>query len=391
MSLRFLTAGESHGPAVIAILEGLPAGLAVAAAAVDRDLARRQAGHGRGPRMRIERDRARILSGVRQGRTTGAPVALLIENRDWENWSDVMRVEGRASGRRRITRPRPGHADLAGALKYGHRDLRDVVERASARETAARVAAGAVARLLLDAFGVTVASHVVGIGSVEAPPAPGTASALARRAGRSAVRCADERASRRMIAAIDAAREAGDTLGGVVEIRVDGVCPGLGSYAHWDRKLDARLAAAALSVPAIKAVEFGLGFEAASLRGSEVHDAILARKPARARPWRYARPTNRAGGIEGGVTNGEPLVFRAAMKPIATLMRPLPSVDMETRRAARAAVERADVCAVPAAGVVLEAVTALVLADAYMEAFGGDTLRAALAAGRRHIREISRR
>ena len=392
MFLRLLTAGESHGRALTAVLEGIPAGLALTADLLAQDLARRQLGYGRGRRMAIEHDRAEILSGVRAGRTTGAPIALLIENRDWANWQDVMAVEGRPSAWRRVTCPRPGHADLAGGLKYDHDDLRDVLERASARETAARVAAGGVARACLEAFGVEIASHVVRIGAVAARPAPrGTIAALRRRVERSDVRCADERAAERMRKAIDAARVAGDTVGGVIEVIAAGVCPGLGSYVHWDRKLDGRLAAAVHSVPAIKGVEIGLGFESASRRGSQAHDPIRARRPDARRAWGYARPTNHAGGLEGGVTNGEPVVLRAAMKPLSTLMKPLPSVDMRTRRSARAAVERSDVCAVPAAGVVLEAVVALVLADAYREKFGGDTMADARAAHRHYLKRISRR
>ncbi len=374
--LRWLTAGESHGPALVAILEGIPAGLPLSPDDIDRELSRRQRGHGRGGRMAIERDRAEVIAGVRWGRTTGAPIAVRIANRDWENWRGIMDPFGTPpAGYRPVTVPRPGHADLAGHLKYGHQDLRDVIERSSARETAARVALGAIAKRLLREIGVGIASHVVSIHTARAevdPLALGLPpEEINARADRSPVRCLDPEAEREMVARIDAARAAGDTVGGVFEVIAFGVPPGLGSYVHWDLRLDGRLAQALMSIPAIKGVEVGLGFQAASRLGSEVHDEIL---PDRERGHR--RATNRAGGLEGGVTNGEPLVLRAAMKPIPTLTKPLRSVDLETGEETSAHRERSDVCAVPAASVVGEAMVALVLADALLERFGGDSLGA---------------
>lgn len=372
--IRFTTAGESHGKALVAVVEGVPAGLPLAAADVDAQLARRMAGHGRGARMRIEDDHAEILAGVRHGVTLGSPIALLIPNRDWANWEDVMDPGARADApRRRLTRPRPGHADLAGALKFDRDDARDVLERASARETAARVAAGAVCRVLLAAFGVEVGSHVVLLGGIEAAPPSPLPSPLNEAADRSPVRCLDPVAERAMIARIDAAKEAGDTLGGTAEVVVRGLVVGLGSHVSWDAKLDGRLAQALMSIPAVKSVAIGLGAGAAMVPGSEAHDAIV-RDDAAARSGGFRRPTNRAGGLEGGITTGEPLVLRAAMKPIATLMRPLPSVDLDSGAAANAQAERSDVTAVPAMGVIAEAMAAIVLADAWSAKFGGDSL-----------------
>ena len=397
--LRFLTAGESHGRSLVVIVDGLPAGLPVDAGALTRELRRRHQGYGRGRRMAIESDAAVITAGVRHGRTTGAPVAVSIDNRDWVNWAFTMHPDemppADAGGAHRapVTRPRPGHADLAGALKYGHADLRDVLERASARETAARVAAGALARLLLAQVGIEVESHVTAIGP-EPSNDRGTAfDAMAALPEDSPTRCVDEAAAARMVAAIDAARDAGDTLGGVFEVAARGVPAGLGSYAQWDRRLDGRLAQALMSIPAIKAVSIGIGAEAASLRGSRVHDEILppaGGEPGQPPAWPPVRPTNHAGGIEGGVTNGQELRISASMKPIATLMAPLRSIDLETGAQAAAAIERSDVCAVPAASVVGEAMVAIVLANALLERFGGDSvseLRGRCADWRRQVEE----
>lgn len=380
--LRYLTAGESHGKMLVGILEGMPAQVPVSGEEIDRQLKRRQAGHGRGARMQIEQDRVEIVGGVRHGLTTGAPVALLLGNRDWENWRTIMDAEKSESAPEPVTVPRPGHADLAGAAKYRHKDLRDVIERASARETAMRVALGAVARQLLAELGVGIAGHVCAIGghwscwrAVEKVPALAGRKAvqwcerLSAKADASPVRCLDPQAARRMTAAIDSAREAGDTLGGVVEVVAVGVPLGLGSYVHWDRRLDALLGMALMSIPGIKAVEVGMGWEGAALLGSQLHDEILP-----GRGGTPKRTSNRAGGIEGGVSNGQPVVVRAAMKPIPTLGRPLRSVDLQSGQARPAHRERADVCAVPAAAVVAEAMVALVLADAILDAFGGDSL-----------------
>ena len=380
--LRFLTAGESHGHSVVTIVEGVPAGLAIDFESITRDLRRRQAGYGRGQRMAIESDRAQVISGVRRGRSTGAPIALLIANRDWKNWQLTMHVEpeppAEATGARRapVVRPRPGHADLAGGLKYEHDDLRDVLERASARETAARVAAGAVARQILHTLNIAVASHVTGIGDVVIPAEPLVSFDAVRAVpDDSPLRCVDAAMERQMIAAIDRAREAGDTLGGSFEIIAHGVPAGLGSYAQWDRKLDGRLAQSVMSIPAIKAVGIGLGVEGARRPGSRVHDEIVARGEESEDQLAIARPTNRAGGLEGGVTNGEEVRVTGFMKPISTLMKPLRSVDLTTLEEAPAAIERSDVCAVPAAAIVGEAVVCLVLADAVLERFGGDSMR----------------
>jgi chorismate synthase len=381
--LRFLTGGESHGRALVVVVEGLPAGLAVDPDVITQDLRRRQHGYGRGRRMAIESDSAEVLSGVRGGETTGGPVSLLIANRDWENWQRTMAVgvepPADATGPRRppVTRPRPGHADLAGSLKYEHRDMRNVLERASARETAARVAGGALARQLLGRFGVEITSHVVAIGPVSLDDPMRVDFATARAIPVDApLRCADPNVERGMMAEIDRAREAGDTVGGAFEVIATGVPPGLGSYAQWDRRLDGRLAQALMSIPAIKAVGIGLGPQVAGRPGSRVHDEIrLARseRPPSAVPG-LSRPTNNAGGLEGGVTNGEDVRVTAYMKPISTLMRPLGSVDLDTLVETPATVERSDVCAVPAAAVVGEAMVCFVLADALLERFGGDSI-----------------
>lgn len=363
--LRYLTAGESHGKALVAILEGLPAGLQVSLAEIEKDLARRRHGYGRGPRMKFEKDALEIVAGVRGGKTLGSPLAVTIANSEWSKWSHVMAVEGEPGGRP-LTRPRPGHADLAGMLKYDFDDARDVLERASARETAARVAIAAVVRGLLRRLGIEVLSHVVRIGMSAIPddlalPGPGDLAAI----DSSPVRCADPGASAAMVAEIEAAGAAGDSLGGVVEVLAFGLPPGLGSHVHWDRKLDGRLAGALMAVPAIKGVEIGDGFASAALRGTVAHDEI---EPD------LGRSTLRAGGTEGGMTIGGTLKVRAAMKPLSTLKQRLRTVDLATGQPADAFQERTDVCAVPAAGVVCEAVAILVLADAVLEMFGGDTM-----------------
>ncbi|HWS52801.1 MAG TPA: chorismate synthase [Pyrinomonadaceae bacterium] len=370
---RFYTAGESHGRALVAVVEGLPAGLRVEAEAIDRELERRQKGYGRGGRMKIERDHADILGGVRHGLTLGSPVALLIENKDWANWSDVMSAEARevpGEKSRRVRRPRPGHADLAGGLKFGARDLRDILERASARETAARVACGALAKLLLAEFGVEIRSHVVQLGGVPAEPPHVEWERVASVPDDAPLRCADPEAEAAMVALVDEARRAGDTLGGVFEVVARGVVAGLGSHTSWDAKLDGRLAQALMSIPAVKAVSLGEGVRAASLHGSRVHDEIGYDAEARA----FRRPTNRAGGLEGGITNGEELRARGYLKPISTLRKPLRSVDVDTKQEEEAAFERSDVTAVPAAGVIGEAMVALTLASAARDKFGGDSL-----------------
>lgn len=368
MTVRLTTAGESHGRGLVGVLEGIPAGLPLGAATVNAELKRRMAGYGRGARMKIEADEIEWLSGVRAGETIGAPIAMLVWNRDWTHWQDVMAPEAQTPGeerRRRVTRPRPGHADLTGALKFDRADARDILERASARETAARVACGAVCRALLAQLGVEIGSHVVELGGVVATPRTPLPTPLNAAADQSPVRCLDPEAEREMMARIDAAKSAGDTLGGVVEIVALGLPVGLGSHASWDTKLDGRLAQAIMSIPAVKAVGLGLGFEAARRKGSEVHDEIL---PG------FVRATNRAGGTEGGMSTGEPLVVRAAMKPISTLMAPLATVDLASGAVAQAQSERSDVTAVPAMGVIAEAMTAFVLAQAVMEKFGGDSL-----------------
>ena len=370
-TFRFLTAGESHGEALTAIIEGVPAGLLLSEADINEDLARRQRGYGRGGRMKIERDQAHISSGLRWGVTLGSPITLSIQNRDWENWKTTMAVGEPPAGApaKAVTRPRPGHADLAGAMKYGHRDIRNVLERSSARETTARVAVAGVAKRLLAEFGISILSHVVEIGGLRIVPLELPWEEIKRRAEASEVRCADPTAERAMIEAIDQAKATGDTLGGVFEVVALGCPVGLGSYVHWDRKLDGRLAQAFCSIHAIKGAEIGMGFEAARRPGSQVHDEILFDRDAG-----FSRRTNSAGGLEGGVTNGQPVIVRAVMKPIATLRRPLQSVDLETKEVVEAVVERSDVCAVPAAGVVGEAMMAITLAQAVLEKFGGDSL-----------------
>ena len=388
--VRFLTAGESHGRALVVILEGIPAGLAIDIPRINHELRRRQGGYGRGRRMAIESDTADVLSGVRRGETIGGPIAITIQNRDWTNWQHTMSIEPQpaadAGGAKRapVTRPRPGHADLAGVAKFDRADVRDILERASARETAARVAAGAVAKQLLEASGIRLTSHVFAVGGARLPEGTVVRFAQAHALAADApFRCVDPDVEARMIAEVDAAREAGDTRGGAFEVIATGVPPGLGSYTQWDRKLDGQLAQAMMSIPAIKAVGIGLGPEVAFRPGSRVHDEIVP-DVSSIHPTGVARPTNNAGGLEGGVTNGEDLRVSAWMKPISTLMKPLRSVDLSTMAEAAAAIERSDVCAVPAAAVVGESMVALVLAGALVAKFGGDSmsaLRRAMASG----------
>ncbi|MBA2292404.1 MAG: chorismate synthase [Gemmatimonadales bacterium] len=373
MHFRFTTAGESHGKALLAIVEGMPAGVPISAEWVDRDLGRRMQGYGRGARMKIEQDRIEWISGVRAGETLGSPIAMLIHNRDWANWEDVMSAEGTGElRRRRVTRPRPGHADLVGVLKYDRVDARDILERASARETAARVAAGAVARRLLAELGIDIGSHLVSLGGIRAAVPNPLPVPLNDASDASPVRTLDPTVGAEMMARIDRAKKDGDTLGGEIEVVANGLPVGLGSHVSWDRKLDGRLAGILMSIPAVKGVEIGMGFEAARRPGSEVHDPIIsADAPA---SGGFRRVGNNAGGLEGGMTTGEPLVVRVAMKPISTLMSPLKTVNLVTGSDANAQSERSDVTAVPAMGVIAEALVALVLADAVLEKFGGDSL-----------------
>ncbi|MFQ5881726.1 MAG: chorismate synthase [Candidatus Methylomirabilales bacterium] len=376
--LRYLTAGESHGPSLTTILEGIPAHLPLSPKDIDEELSRRQMGYGRGGRMKIEQDRVQISAGVRHGLTMGSPIALTIINRDFENWKETMGLEAEAKARDSrppVTRPRPGHADLAGAIKYGHRDIRNVLERASARETTARVAVGAVCKRLLREFGISVLSHVVEIGGVRASIGDLSPEQVRALAEASPVRCADPQASEAMVARIDEARRRRTTLGGVFEVIVQGVPVGLGSYIQWDQKLDGRLAKALMSIQAIKGVEVGLGFEVARRFGFEAHDEIFY-DPHWKGPHglKFYRKTNYAGGLEGGMTNGELILLRAAMKPLSTQYAPLRSVDLETKEPFEASVERSDVCSVPAAGVIGEAVAAFEVAASMREKFGGDSL-----------------
>lgn len=370
--LRFLTAGESHGPELAAVIEGAPAGFDIDIAAINEDLARRQKGYGRGGRMAIERDEVRVVSGIRFGRTMGSPVTFIIENRDYKNWEKRMSADPHDRGEAKIiTRPRPGHADLAGVLKYNLEDIRDVLERASARETAARVAVGAFAKQLIAPFGITVLGYVVSIGKTDASvPSAITIEQLARATEESQVRVADLAAERAIIAEIDECKKTGDTLGGIVEVVAAGLPVGLGSHVQWDRKLDGRIGHALMSLQAVKGVEFGMGFGAARVRGSELHDEIGYDAAAS----RFTRHSNNSGGTEGGMTTGEPLRVRVAFKPLSTLMRPLRSADIRTKAEAVGAIERSDVCAIPAAAVIAEAVVAYELASAFLEKFGGDSL-----------------
>lgn len=368
--LNFLTAGESHGKGLVGILEGMPAEVEISEDYINRQLARRQQGYGRGKRMQIEQDRAQIFSGVRFGKTLGSPIALVVENKDWKNWTKKMSVDQSGKDTTKVTLPRPGHADLAGVRKYGFDDIRNVLERSSARETAMRVALGTLARRLLEEIGISVGSHVTEIHGVKAaaPEESSDVDGLSRKADESPLRCLDGAAEKKMISAIDGAQAEGDSAGGVFEVIASGLPYGLGSYTHWDRKLTTRLSAAVMSINAIKGVSFGLGFESSETAGSQVHDEILPAGKT------FGRATNNAGGLEGGMSNAQPLVIKAVMKPIPTLMKPLRSVDISSREEKLAHKERTDTCAVPAASVVAESMVCLVLADAILEKFGGDSL-----------------
>ncbi len=389
---RFLTAGESHGKGLVAIAEGMVADLHLEERYINEELKRRQRGYGRGGRMKIENDNVEIIAGVLHGFTTGSPIALLIANRDWENWQEVLSVSPTGEEIDAVTRPRPGHADLAGVMKYGLKDIRPIIERASARETAARVAVGAIARRFLEEFGVAIHSYTVAIGRHRWEPSKLSPISW-RQVERSPVRCVNAKVEKSMMKAIDEAKADGDTLGGVFEVIATGIPVGLGSHVAWDRRLDGRISRAIMSINAVKGVEIGAGFTLAELRGSQAHDIIEPRPPSviaseakQSLPWQHA--TNRAGGIEGGISNGENLVVRAALKPIATLANPLPSVDLQSRGKAEAHHERSDVCVVPAAGVIGEAMVAIVLADACLEKFGGDSLRETLANYHSYLRSI---
>jgi chorismate synthase len=373
MFFNFTTAGESHGKSLVAIVEGLPAAMPVDVEKINHELWRRQQGYGRGARQKIETDAVEILSGVRHGKTLGSPISLLIENKDWRNWTEIMSVEKpeiEPKNLRRVTRPRPGHADLAGGLKFNTRDMRDILERASARESAARVACGAFAKQLLENFGVEIRSHVIQLGGIPENPINADWEIISNISEDSPLRCADKLAETAMIEKIDQTKKAGDTLGGIFEVVAKNVVAGLGSHVSWREKLDGRLAQAVVSVPAVKAAEIGEGVRNANLFGSEVHDEIGYDAESR----RFTRPTNRAGGLEGGITNGEEIRVRGFLKPISTLKTPLSSVDIETKEESKAAFERSDVTAVPAAGVIGEAMVAIVLADAFRQKFGGDSL-----------------
>jgi len=390
---RFLTGGESHGKGLVAIVEGLVADLPLAEGYINKELKRRQQGYGRGPRMKIEDDKAEIMAGVRYGLTTGSPIALFITNRDWQNWQEQLSISPVEKEAEPVTCPRPGHADLAGVTKYGLKDIRPVMERASARETAARVAVGAIARRFLEELGVAIYSYTVAIGNVGHEP-----SASLREAGSidwhqveaSPVRCPRAEQEKAMMAAIDKAKADGDTLGGIFEVIATGVSIGLGSHVSWDRRLDGRIAQAIMSINAVKGVEIGAGFALAGLKGSQAHDVIEPgpRSKAKGFPWRHA--TNRAGGIEGGISNGEDIIVRAAIKPIATLASPLPSIDLRSGEKVKAHYERSDICVVPAAGVIAEAMLATVLADACLDKFGGDNLKETLANYRNYLSSCHR-
>jgi chorismate synthase len=380
---RYVTAGESHGRSLIAIVEGMVAGLAINEEYIAHELKRRQAGYGRGGRMAIEQDKAEILSGIRYGFTMGSPISLLIWNRDWENWQETMSVAALDKEAKPITACRPGHADLPGAIKYGLNDIRPILERASARETAARVAAGAIARKFLQEFGITIHSHTLSIGEHRVPD---NITVKWQKVENSPVRCADSKIEKIIISAIDKAKADGDTLGGVFEIVATGVPVGLGSHVQWHERLDGQIAQAIMSIQAIKGVEIGNGFSMATVMGSEAHDEI---KPNKGKNPFWMRPTNRAGGIEGGISNGEPIVVRAAMKPISTLSKPLSSIELKTKQTTKAHYERSDVCVVPAAGVIGEAMVAIVLADAMLRKFGGDNIKETSANYKNYMKSTS--
>ncbi|GAV11142.1 chorismate synthase [Paenibacillus sp. NAIST15-1] len=388
MSLRYLTAGETHGPQLTAIVEGMPSNMVIDFEQLNFQLHRRQKGYGRGRRMQIEKDTATIVGGVRHGRTTGAPIAIVVENNDWKHWTNIMNVEpieGTDEEKRRVHRPRPGHADLNGGLKYQLKDLRNVLERSSARETAARVAVGAVARQFLAAFGVKIAGQVIRIGEIEAPDHNLSVDEIIERTEASSVRVVDTDTEKKMEAYIDQIKGEGDSIGGIVECIVEGLPVGLGSHVQYDRKLDGRIAQAVMSINAFKGVEIGIGFEAGQLRGSQVHDEILYSEETG-----YTRASNRLGGFEGGMTNGMPIVVRGVMKPIPTLYKPLRSVDIDTKEPFTAQVERSDACAVPAASVVMEHVVAWEVAKAFLEKFGGDSMEEIRANYEHYLEQVSR-
>jgi chorismate synthase len=381
-AIRYITAGESHGKALVGFIEGIPSGLSLSTGDIDRDLKRRQGGYGRGGRMKIESDHAEIISGVRWGKTIGSPVTLLIENKDYKNWLEAMSPNAKAEGSiPAVVKPRPGHADLSGAIKYNHHDIRNILERSSARETAMRVALGAVAKRFLSEFGITLGSYVIQIGRIQVQSSKSKVQSseekllsLFKKAEKSPVRCPEREAEKKMINLIDRAVREGNSLGGIFEVFVLGLPAGLGSYIQWDRKLDGRLAQALMSIQAIKGVEVGLGFEMSSKFGSEGMDEIFFRAKSKNTIAGFYRKTNNSGGIEGGMTNGMPVILRAAMKPIPTLRKPLRSFDIITKKPVQAAYERSDICAVPAAAVIGEAMSALTVADAFLEKFGGDSM-----------------
>ena len=389
---RFLTGGESHGKGLVAIVEGMVAALPLKEGYINKELKRRQQGHGRGPRMKIEEDKAEIIAGVRYGLTTGSPITLFITNRDWQNWQEQLSVSPVEKEVEPVTCPRPGHADLAGVTKYGLKDIRPIMERASARETATRVAVGAIARRFLEELGIAIHSHTVTIGSVSHEPSASLCEAGSmdwQQVESSPVRCAHAKLEKAMMAAIDEAKANGDTLGGIFEIIATGVPIGLGSHVSWDRRLDGRIAQAIMSINAVKGVEIGAGFALAELKGSQAHDVIEPNPRSKAKGFPWRRATNRAGGIEGGISNGEDIIVRAAVKPIATLASPLPSIDLRSGEKVKAHYERSDICVVPAAGVIAEAMLATVLADACLDKFGGDNLKETLANYRNYLSNIS--